>query len=69
MRFSYFSRYTQYISRYTNMGKLSRGSGFQTSAARFGDRDSKSIPGIIVLPSEAAAGLTRKPEHWQPPHA
>ncbi len=29
MRFSYISRYTQYISRYTNMGKLSRGSGFQ----------------------------------------
>ncbi len=29
MRFSYISRYTLYISRYTNMGKLSRGSGFQ----------------------------------------
>jgi hypothetical protein len=31
MRFSYISRYTQYISRYTIMGyfKLSRGSGFQ----------------------------------------
>ena len=29
MRFSYISRYTQYISRYTNMGRLSRGSDFQ----------------------------------------
>ncbi len=29
MRFSYISRYTQYILRYTNMGKLSRGSSFQ----------------------------------------
>ncbi len=29
MRFSYISRYTQYISRYTNMGELSRGSGFR----------------------------------------
>ncbi len=29
MRFSYISRYTQYISRYTIVGYLSRGSGFQ----------------------------------------
>jgi len=33
MRFSYISRYTQYISRYTNMGKLSRGSGFQIKSS------------------------------------
>jgi hypothetical protein len=65
MRFSYISRFTQYISRYTSMGFSSRGSGFQMKKVWCMCRGVGLLRHQLHGTSSAASGAGQKVENGE----